>query len=214
MKVNPDIAENKKNVWNGKRRSLEMSKMVRRSAQPGSRGDRIEPAMTTLSPAANRMDHLKIRQLVRADRKRIRQILAACGAFTDEEVRTAMYVLSQGLAGGLDGDYPLFAAELGGRVCGYVCVGKTPLTRGTWHEYWICVHPAAQSRGVGQALQAHAEAFVRSRGGERLVLETSGRPDYARTRRFYRKAGYSRVGRIRDFYKPGDDCVMFAKVLA
>lgn len=125
----------------------------------------------------------------------------------------AMEVLDDGLAGGVDGDYPLFAAELKGKVRGYICVGKTPLTRGTWHEYWICVHPAAQRHGVGQGLQAHAENFVRSRGGERLVLETSGRPAYARTRRFYRKSGYRAVGRITDFYSPGDDCVVLCKVL-
>ena len=160
------------------------------------------------------MGILKIRELVEADREAIREILVSCAAFTAEEVRVALDVLADGIAGGLDGDYPLFAAELNGCVRGYVCVGKTPLTRGTWHEYWIGVHPAAQSRGIGQALQAHAEAFVRSRGGERLALETSGRPAYARTRRFYRKAGYRRVGRIRDFYQPGDDCVVFCKELA
>ena len=155
----------------------------------------------------------KIRELVDADRTAIHEILVTCGAFTEEEVRVALDVLADGLAGGLDGDYPLFAAELDGCVRGYVCVGKTPLTRGTWHEYWIGVHPAAQRHGIGQALQSHVEAFVRSRGGERLVLETSGRPAYVRTRRFYRKAGYARVGRIRDFYQPGDDCIVFSKEL-
>src|SRR4029077_9967067 len=108
-----------------------------------------------------RMGRLRIRELVKADRKAIREILATCRAFTDEEVRVALDVLADGLAGGLDGDYPLFAAERDGRVRGYVCVGKTPLTRGTWHEYWICVHPTAQRMGVGQALQSHIEAFVR-----------------------------------------------------
>jgi ribosomal protein S18 acetylase RimI-like enzyme len=160
------------------------------------------------------MGALTIRELTQADRAAIHEMLAACAAFNQEEVRVALEVLDDGLAGGLDGDYPLFAAELDGRVRGYVCVGKTPLTRGTWHEYWICVHPSAQRRGIGRALQAHAEAFVRSRGGERLVIETSGRPNYARTRRFYRRAGYRKVGLIRNFYRPGDDCVFFCKEVA
>ena len=160
------------------------------------------------------MGDVKIRELVDGDREAIREMLVLCAAFTEEEVRVAMEILADGIAGGLDGDYPLFAAELGGRVCGYVCVGKTPLTRGTWHEYWICVHPGVQHKGIGQALQTQAELFVRSRGGERLVIETSGRRAYARTRRFYRRAGYRRVGLIRDFYQPGDDCVFFCKELA
>jgi ribosomal protein S18 acetylase RimI-like enzyme len=159
------------------------------------------------------MGVLTIRELTAADSDAVRAMLEACAAFTEEEVRVAMQVLADGLAGGLDGDYPLFAAVLDDLVRGYVCVGRTPLTRGTWHEYWICVHPTAQRLGIGQALQAHAEAFVRSRGGERLVLETSGRAAYSRTRRFYRKAGYRITGRIVDFYQPGDDCVVFCKVL-
>jgi ribosomal protein S18 acetylase RimI-like enzyme len=160
------------------------------------------------------MGALRIRELRVEDREQIRGMLDACGAFTEEEVRVALEVLDEGLRGGLEGDYPLFAAVMNRKVLGYVCVGKTPLTRGTWHEYWICVHPDAQHRGVGRRLQAHAEEFVRSRGGDRLVLETSGRRAYSRTRRFYRKCGYRQVGRIADFYRPGDDCVVFCKVLA
>ena len=160
------------------------------------------------------MGALKIRPLAQRDRKAIREMLAACGAFTAEEIRVARQVLDHGIAGGLDGDYPSFAAELEDEVRGLISVGQTPLTRATWHEYWLCVHPAAQGRGIGQALQAHAEKFVRSRGGERLVVETSGRAEYARPRRFYRRAGYRRVGRIRNFYRRGDDCIYFCKELA
>jgi ribosomal protein S18 acetylase RimI-like enzyme len=50
-------------------------------------------------------------------------------------------------------------------------------------------------------------------GGERLVLETSGRPDYERSRRFYERAGFTVQGRIPDFYKPGDDCLIYCKIL-
>jgi ribosomal protein S18 acetylase RimI-like enzyme len=154
-----------------------------------------------------------VRELGPGDRLQVRDALLACGAFTEEEVRVALEVLDAGLSGGLDGDYPLFAAEVQGRVRGYVCVGKTPLTQGTWHLYWICVHPIAQGRGIGRALQAHAEAFVRARGGERLVLETSASPGYARARGFYDGAGYTVVGRIPDFYRPGDDCILYCKAL-
>ncbi len=154
-----------------------------------------------------------IRPLIPSDRAPLAEALERCGAFSDEEIAVALEVLDGGLSGGLGGDYPHLVAEEGGRVEGYVCVGRTPMTRGTWHLYWICVHPRAQKLGVGRALQAAAEDFARARGGERVVLETSGRPDYARTRRFYADAGYDEVGRIVDYYKPGDDCVYFCKRL-
>jgi len=165
-----------------------------------------------LCPGADRVG-VNVREVRPADRDEICEALIACGAFTEEEVRVALEILDVGLTGGLEGDYPLFAAEVEGRVRGYVCVGRTPLTTSTWHLYWICVHPAAQGNGVGQALQGYAEAFVRARGGERLVLETSEKPSYARARGFYQAAGYMAVGRIRDFYQPGDDCVMYCKTL-
>ena len=157
---------------------------------------------------------VKVRALRADDRPAAGEALVACGAFTDEEVRVALEVLDAAASGGADGDYPSFVAEVDGRFAGYVCVGPTPLTVGTWHLYWICVHPEAQRLGVGRALQAHVEDFVRGRGGERLVLETSASTVYTRARAFYAQAGYAIVGRIPDFYRTGEDCVVYCRALA
>jgi ribosomal protein S18 acetylase RimI-like enzyme len=100
-----------------------------------------------------------------------------------------------------------------GKVRGYACIGKAPLTAAAWYIYWICVHPSVQRTGVGRRLQSHIEQLVRAAGGNRLVLETSARADYERTRRFYRDAGFTEAGRIPDFYKPGDDCLVYFKAL-
>jgi ribosomal protein S18 acetylase RimI-like enzyme len=150
-----------------------------------------------------------IRSVATADREDVWEMLAACGAFSAEEIRVALEMMDAGL----NGEYSLVGAELDGRLRGYACVGKAALTLSSWYLYWICVHPEAQRAGVGRLLQAHIEEFVRDSGGDRLVLETSGRPDYERTRRFYDRAGFAAVGRIPDFYKPGDDCVIYLKLL-
>ena len=168
--------------------------------------------MAPLHPKADRMGVL-IRPLESRDSSAVREILGACGVFTEEEVRVALEVMEEGLAAGLAGNYPLFGAEVDGDVRGYICIGRIPLTRSTWHLYWVAVHPAVQARGIGRALQTYAEDFIRSLGGERLALETSSRADYEPARRFYRHAGYAHVGCIRDFYKPGDDCIMMCKLL-
>jgi len=154
------------------------------------------------------------RPLQRRDRGAVEEMLQACGAFSEEEVRVALRLVDEGLEEGSEGYYALFAVEIDGAVHGYACLGETLLTRSTWHLYWICVHPDAQGTGAGRALQLHAEAFVRDRGGERIVLETDGRESYARTRRFYQRAGYEEVGWIRDYYKPGSDLVLFCKELS
>ena len=154
-----------------------------------------------------------IRPLETRDSSAAREILIACGVFSEEEVKVALDLSEEGVAVGLAGHYPHFAAKLDGVLRGYVCIGRTSLTRATWHLYWIAVNPAVQAHGIGRALQPHSEGFIRSLGGERLVLETSARADYERTRRFDQRASYTQVGFIRDFYRPGDDCVMFCKVL-
>ncbi len=152
---------------------------------------------------------MTIRQLQPSDRDTVFEMLNACEAFSTREVEVALEVLDAGFAG----EYDLFAAELDGHVRGYAAIGQTPMTHSTWHLYWICVHPSAQRRGLGRALQARAEEFIGERGGERMVLETSGRPGYEGQRRFYEQAGYACVGHIRDYYKAGDDCIFYCKMV-
>lgn len=162
--------------------------------------------------AADRMG-LTLRALTAADRDPVAAMLSSCLAFTEEEIRVALDVFDDALAGGLEAGYALLGADVDGQLAGYACGGSTPLTESTWHLYWICVRPAAQGAGAGRALLSAFEALVRSRGGERVVVETSGREDYARARRFYEREGYREVGRIPDFYRTGDDCVLYCKGL-
>jgi ribosomal protein S18 acetylase RimI-like enzyme len=89
-----------------------------------------------------------------------------------------------------------------------------PATVGTWHLYWIAVHPSHHGTGAGPALAAFAESFVLDRAGYLIIAETSSQPAYARARRFYAKHGYSELSRIPDYYRPGDDLVLFARRLA
>jgi ribosomal protein S18 acetylase RimI-like enzyme len=135
--------------------------------------------------------------------------LTRCGAFSAEEVRVAIEMFDSGLAG----DYSLLGVETDGALRAYACFGRAGLTERSWYLYWMCVHPAVQGTGVGRTLERGVAERVREMGGERLVLETSGRPDYERSRRFYERAGFTVQGRIPDFYKPGDDCLIYCKIL-
>lgn len=150
-----------------------------------------------------------IRHAVRTDRDAIEDALTQSAAFNQEEIVVALELFAEGSAAG----YSVFVAEIDGRVSGYTCVGRAPLTDATWYLYWICVHPQVQGQGVGAALLRHTEDFVRSQSGRRIVVETSGRPDYDRARRFYTLRGYEMAGIIDEFYRPGDDCVIYVKRL-
>src|ERR1700733_4675992 len=96
--------------------------------QPES-GDRSR-SRDSSSSAGGRMDMETIRrgaagvgalvyEASPADREEICEMLTVCNAFTQEEVRVALEVLDAGLAGGLEGDYPVFVAKADGEVRGY-----------------------------------------------------------------------------------------------
>jgi GNAT superfamily N-acetyltransferase len=87
------------------------------------------------------------------------------------------------------------------------------MTDQTWNLQLIAIQPDHQGQGRGTALLSYIEQTLASRGGRMLVVETSGLPDFERTRTFYIKCGYEEEARIRDFYTTGDDKVVYRKVL-
>jgi len=110
-------------------------------------------------------------------------------------------------------DYMIRVSEEGGKVAGYYCVGPTPATEGTFDLYWVAVDPALQGKGIGGALDDHACGLVREMSGRLIIAETSSVPRYRLTRDFYVRRGYSELARIADYYRPGDDLVVYGKYL-
>lgn len=93
-------------------------------------------------------------------------------------------------------------------LTGYACYGSTPSTDGTWDLYWLAVARSVQGGGIGRALVEWVELDVASRGGRLLVVETSSRADYDRSRAFYARSGFTEAARVRDFYAPADDRII------
>ena len=160
---------------------------------------------------------MRIRPLEARDRARILEVVTATGNFTAAEIDIAMEVVDEALADPAfpRGGYRAYVAEdESGRVAGYECHGPTPLTEGTYDLYWIAVDPAIQGAGFGRALLAFAEDDVRATGGRLLLIETSSQESYGATIHFYEQRGYPLVARIKGFYRPGDDKLIFAKELS
>ncbi len=87
------------------------------------------------------------------------------------------------------------------------------MTNRTWILQLIAIRPDRQGQGRGATLLRYVEQTLTAHGRRMLLVETSGLPDFERTRAFYRKCGYEEEARIRDFYAAGDDKVVFRKVL-
>ncbi len=151
-----------------------------------------------------------LRSLTAADRGRIEEISRAVGLFRDDEVAVALEVFDAAVAG--SPDYLALGGECDGRLAGWICWGPTPCTLGTFDLYWMAVDPAHHGAGTGTAL-LHAMERRLAGAARLIVVDTAGRPDYAPTRAFYEARGYRAASRIPDFYAPGDDQVVYVKVL-
>ncbi len=155
----------------------------------------------------------RIRPVHTGDRKTLDRILHETEMFTEEEIRIALELIDIALYKPDQQDYLIHVIEHNGEVLGYYCVGPTPATTGTYDLYWIAVRPSAQGMGLGGALTMHAEDLVKSRRGTLVIAETSSQPRYEPTRKFYLSHGYDQLARIRDYYRVGDDLVVFGKYL-
>lgn len=156
---------------------------------------------------------LTIRYTETKDRDEIVRLTENTGYFRPDEIAVACEVLDDALVKGPEGHYQSFTAESGGKAVGWICVGPTPCTVGTYDIYWIVVAPSCQRKGVGGALLRQAESLISSRSGRLCIIETSGKGLYDSTRDFYHKMGYSEQARITDFYAAGDDKIVFTKQL-
>ena len=153
---------------------------------------------------------MTIRPIEARDRPRLATIVRNAGNFSEEEMETALELIDESIEMENEGDYITFVIDEDG-VRGYVCIGPVPLTQGVYDLYWIVVDAAARGRQYGQRLLRFAEEEVKRRAGRMVLIETSSLPAYEGTRRFYLAAGYPEVARIANFYKPGDDKIIYGK---
>ena len=153
------------------------------------------------------------RPLEARDRDAVEKILERVGNFSEQEQKIALELIDAWVKAGEASDYLCWVLTDAAGIRGYVCVGPTPLTDGTFDLYWIVVDPSAQGLGYGHALIDLAEDEARARGGRLLLIETASNDAYAPTIRFYERAGYILVSTIKDFYRKGDDKLTFAKTL-
>ena len=155
-----------------------------------------------------------VRPLTSVDRERVMEIIRATRFFLPEEIKVAEELIDIYLSQPDQKDYQIVVAEdENGQVVGYMTYGPTPLTEGTWDLYWIAVSPEVQGRGYGQLLVRYLENEVKKNKGRLVIIETSSQPKYLPTRKFYEKLGYREMARIPDFYRPGDDRVIFGQYL-
>jgi ribosomal protein S18 acetylase RimI-like enzyme len=151
--------------------------------------------------------------MIEEDKAAIVKILQATREFTSTEVKVALELIDLYLEREISSDYHILITEIDNISFGYICFGPTPLTEGTWDIYWIAVNPEMKRQGIGRRLLTEAEKSISKAMGRLILVETSSKPDYEKTRKFYESCDYEIIACIPDFYIPGDDKIVFQKRL-
>ena len=103
-----------------------------------------------------------VRPMAPQDKPAVMQILKTTPEFKPDEVIIAEELIDCYLSDPDGSGYPTLVAEINSKVAGYICLGPTPLTEGTWDIYWIAVARDKQGKGIGSVLLDAAEKTNRS----------------------------------------------------
>ncbi len=153
-----------------------------------------------------------IRPMQPPDKPAVLGLIRATDMFTPEEIGVAEELIDIYLGVPEQKDYRIVVVENERKdVVGYLTWGPTPLSEDGYDLYWMAVSPAEQGHGYGKQLVRWLEAEVRKLAGRLIIIETSSQAKYQPTRQFYLNLDYKEVARVPEYYKPGDDRVIYAK---
>jgi ribosomal protein S18 acetylase RimI-like enzyme len=157
-----------------------------------------------------------IRAMEARDKGPVLGLIRATGFFTDAEVGVAEELMDVYLEKPDQRDYHVVVivdvVDDGEKdIAGYMTWGPTPLAEDAYDIYWMAVAPSEQGKGRGKELVRWLEDDIRRRDGRVIIIETSSQPKYLGTRQFYIDLKYKEVARVPDFYRAGDDRVIYAK---
>ena len=156
---------------------------------------------------------ITIRPVGTQDRSQLLELVRLQDNFNAQEVEVAIEVIDDTLDPTKNDYFILVAVSEGQGVVGFICYGEIPMTDRRFDLYWVAVAKASGRQGVGRLLLARMEGDLRGQGPAKVYVDTSSTPGYDRARSFYEKNGYQVACVLHDFYRDGDDKVIYLKEL-
>jgi len=156
---------------------------------------------------------ISIRPITAQDRGQLLALVRLQDNFNAQEVEVAIEVIDDTLDPAKNDYSILVAIREGQGVVGFICYGEIPMTDRRFDLYWVAVAPDFGRQGVGRMLLARMEAELCEQGPAKVYVDTSSTPGYDRARSFYEKNGYQVACVLHDFYRDGDDKVIYLKAL-
>ena len=148
---------------------------------------------------------------VTSDIEEIFEIVRSTGFFTDDELDIAAELIEERLNKGTASGYYFLFLEIDKQLTGYSCYGPIPGTRSSFDLYWIAVKNESRGMGLGKLILEMSEQKISSMNGLNIYIETASKDLYVPTRKFYEACGYRAEARLKDFYAPGDDKIIYVK---
>jgi ribosomal protein S18 acetylase RimI-like enzyme len=151
----------------------------------------------------------KIRPIVKTDISGLKQVVDASGLFPSahlDEMIADYFDCSETKDiwfAFLEKDQPV--------AVGY-CVPEK-FTEGTFNLLAIGVSPEAQRKGIASQMMHYIEQRLKQEHGRVLIVETSSDNAQIGARSLYNKIGYLQAAVIKDFWKDGEDKIVFWKKL-
>lgn len=154
-----------------------------------------------------------IRDVTQEDTEAIMHLSKAIGLFQPDELEELSRMLSAYFENSLNGQHKWLTDDEDGELIGVAYYAEEVFANGVFNLLLIGVHPDRQREGRGTQLLSYAEQELKAKGKRILLVETSSLESFEATRAFYRKNEYDEEARIREYYNPGEDKIVFRKTL-
>jgi ribosomal protein S18 acetylase RimI-like enzyme len=153
-----------------------------------------------------------IRPIIAHDKEKLFHLIRQRGTFNEKEIEVAIEVIEDTLAFPEKKEYYTFCAlEGNGDIAGFICFGPIPMTDRCYDLYWIAVDEKFSRNGIGKKLLEAMGDFVVKEKARRIYIDTSSTAPYTAARTFYENYGFRLVTMLKDFYRLGDDKIIFMK---
>jgi len=154
-----------------------------------------------------------IRPVIPADSPALVALSGSSGLFKPDELGAIQEMLNDYHANGADSGHQILTYDEGGTLVGIAYFVPKEFADRVWELLMIAVEAPRHRQGIGSQMLEAVEQAVRAADGRLLLIETSDKSSFERTRLFYRKHGYTEVARIPDYFADGDGKASFVKRL-
>ena len=140
-------------------------------------------------------------------------LASSSGLFQEADEPAIRAMLDQYHSEKIHHAHQILTFERAGAIVGMAYFAPKEFADRVWELLMIAVDATHHRQGIGSELLLAVESHLRSQGGRLLLIETSSKSSFERTREFYRKHGYANVAHIPDYFTDGDGKASFLKRL-